>query len=388
MRFSNIVSGRVILEIVGIQFVTAVLMFGVSDAGLSRSITLPFRIIVLLVTIFTFLFVKKKGRLTKEYLLFLLFFVSFTIRIILDIFFGNVVVADPFQLLLFLLVIELPSLVILFFTSKYIQYGSLSSALYYILAFSTVFVAFDKGLSLFRLVELDSRISGSVALSTISLGHMSVSLIIFSFLYIHKSSGFKLLVGILTALLGILVMLASGSKGPIFSLVVVAVFALVSSLKTFRSRLMVILLAFSLFILLIKPLLELINAVAPYLGNRLSNSYYNKDLGGREIYYARAKEEFFSSPVIGPGFQIKVNGKFDYAHNIFWDIALGTGLLGSIIFLIICLMLFRRAFGMIGTEKTWVSLLFIQFFSFHIWSGAFYIDPLFILLTGLVSLHE
>lgn len=388
MIFRKLVSFRLILELVGIQFVTAVLMSSVNSPLVSRYITLPFRFVVFALTLFILIFGKKSFHITKLYLFYLVFLVIYVSRILIDLFFGNVVVSDQQQLLMFIFLIEIPSLAVLISTWRLINFTRLFNFIYVVLLFSTFYVAFTKGLSLVYLQSLDTRVSGSVALSTISLGHMAVSLIA---LALVNSSSFVLynkVIAIIAISVGLLVLLASGSKGPIFSLICVLICRFIWGFRRWHFRFLFTIVMFSVLLGLTRPMLSVVKQFVPYLGNRLISSVENMDLGGRDHYYESALRDILDSPFLGPGFQIKVNGKFDYAHNIFLDIVLGLGFGGLLFFVVLSVLLFKKAGHIYRDGNRWIPLLFIQYFTFHLWSGAFYMDPLFILLVGIICLYE
>ena len=58
---------NVILLFIGVQFVTSFFLVGVEDPSLSRSVTLPFRLLVLVLSIYIIFFTKKSAIVDRSF---------------------------------------------------------------------------------------------------------------------------------------------------------------------------------------------------------------------------------------------------------------------------------------------------------------------------------
>lgn len=100
-----------------------------------------------------------------------------------------------------------------------------------------------------------------------------------------------------------------------------------------------------------------------------------------ELWY-RAWEYFKDSPLYGGYLEVDGN----YPHNIFFEIAMNTGLIGLLLFFVpftyfcIYILIIKNIKG-----GYFIPLLFILGFSMHLFSGALYFAPILFTALGLVG---
>ena len=108
----------------------------------------------------------------------------------------------------------------------------------------------------------------------------------------------------------------------------------------------------------------------------------NDVTSGRDILYVHAIENIKNNPVFGSPLFIKG----EYVHNSILESFLGLGLLGGLLFITIIGKVLVTAFRMAEQDKRYlfVSLLFIQYLSYSLFSRTLSMLPLFWLSIYLV----
>ena len=382
---------NIILLFIGVQFVTSFFLVGVEDPTLSRSVTLPFRFLVLVLSMYIIFFTKKSAIIDRIFFFWVLFLIVFTIIICWDIFTGKVIPIDKNQILMFIFLINFPLVFSLQSSLMHIDFDKVLKYVYYLSIFTTLFIIFTNP-SVFSISNMiEERVSGSVAFSTISFGHFcsTISLLAINNFFYRDKNKLQLLTSFLIFLFGMFCMIKSGSRGPIFSMIFIGTFVYLIKSKNIVSFFKkIILVSISIFSLINLFLIVLKN-ISPYLEQRLRVSIENGDLGGRQSYYDIAFEYISNNLFFGKQFLLKFN-EYDYfyAHNIFLDILIASGIFGLLFFLVIMIKVFKNINYIFKNEKSyiWLCLIFLQYFTFHFLSGAFYMDPIFIGTTTLLIL--
>jgi len=117
---------------------------------------------------------------------------------------------------------------------------------------------------------------------------------------------------------------------------------------------------------------------------RVMDSYADIKFGGqvdRFVLWSRAFEQYQQSPYIGNGLEITGVG---YPHNITVETLLTMGLGGCVLFIWLQVCFIAKAKAVLAFDSTaWMSLLALQYMVLTIFSGSFYCSPEF---WGLVLL--
>jgi O-antigen ligase len=224
-------------------------------------------------------------------------------------------------------------------------------------------------------------------LNPISLGHLGVTLAVFSvWQLMHKEKGIKktwrgdslLATGIL---LGFYIMVAANSRGPIIAACCCFLFIIAGSSLRRKS---VMLLMGACIVILSFPL-------AAYLEETLGISAYDRlfsaDVAAdssRQLLYEVAFQEFSLSPFTGAG--LEVRGLQTYPHNLIMEAFMATGIFGGLffLFLVIGLALSTLRLYKKNPEGGWIPLLFVQYLVASQFSGAIYSSTYFWLAVGLL----
>jgi len=202
------------------------------------------------------------------------------------------------------------------------------------------------------------------ALNPISLGHLGVQLILFAmwalFLRQGEMKNSVKLMFLVASLLGLYLTLVANSRGPLVSLVVAALFAIMAS--NLRSKYWVLglmLVAAAAF----APLLTLVDHVAgTNVYDRLLGTSQFEEVStlGRIELYTSAWDQFLKFPLTGYGLEDPVFG--GYPHNIVIEAFMSTGLVGGLLMLTILILTLIMCYRMLRTVPSfgWLALLVIQ----------------------------
>ncbi|WP_080642479.1 O-antigen ligase family protein [Variovorax paradoxus] len=224
-------------------------------------------------------------------------------------------------------------------------------------------------------------------LNPISLGHLGVTLAVFSvWRLMHKDEcvqrtwrGNLLLV--MGVLLGLYIMVAANSRGPIIAACCCFLFIIAGS--NFRRRSLMLLIGVCIVILLF-PL-------ATYLEQTLGISVYDRlfsaDVASdssRQLLYEVAFQNFSMSPFTGAG--LEVRDLQTYPHNLIVEAFMTTGIFGGLLFIFFVGILALSALKLYKKkpEGGWIPLLFAQYLVASQFSGAIYSSTYFWLAIGLL----
>lgn len=215
------------------------------------------------------------------------------------------------------------------------------------------------------------------SLNPISVGHLGLSLILLSiwpFIYAGKLSfGYKKIVNIAAGLLGLYLLLASASRGPLITLIFVLVFYFTG--QNIR-RYWKILPVFALFFVIVTQGAQYIEDDGSYrVLSRSEGAFSGEDVAvlGRQLAYLGAINQFTQSPIYGSSLEEKITRK--YPHNVVLESFMATGLIGGLSFLFLILYGFYISYKIVKMkhEHGWISLIFMQYLIAAQFSGALYL---------------
>lgn len=221
--------------------------------------------------------------------------------------------------------------------------------------------------------DVSKLYSGRASLKTlnpITLGHAGVSLIVLSYLYATFESikSRRLIVVFIACVMGLVALVASGSRGPFLSLVACVVFLL--AVKGFDWKL--------------TAALVLIVIVAYYMADSLD--IYIFERAGKELLEDRSRSAIVSEALS----LIKANwflgaGIFSmatYPHNLIVESYLVVGMVGFFLFILIFLVNIYYAVTLHWSGRSLLMpLLYVQYCSYYMVSGSIYDASMFWLLT-------
>jgi len=364
------------------------------ESSPSRLITVPYRLVVLLYSIFLLILnINDKNerrnlpsnnlKLSPISLLFL-FIILYSIRLIYDLGYNSYLVRDTNEYLFFWFGICLvPGISFLFLKSENAKKYLYLSWLF--LAISSVLVL--PLLSQNSLIQ--GRLSGA-ALNPISLGHQSASLILIAIYNLlqnktndavnHKARNFinNKIVNALLIILGITLIIFSASRGPVIALIVVIILQLIKSIRWNLSYIYFFkVTSLSIFITAIVTFSSsfAIDSGSKFLdrfSSLLSGDEFNSNFVQRPELFSKAIELIAEYPIFGYGLEVPNIG---YPHNLILEAFLATGILGGFLFLLIYIYAGIKAISMIMAKNNvwgWLGLLYIQYAIGAMFSGNLY----------------
>lgn len=241
---------------------------------------------------------------------------------------------------------------------------------------------------------LNSIISGMVMtrletnkLNPISLGHLSVTILIYLFFikqYLKKILNYIDILALIGAFVGLIM---SNSKNPILTLLIVILFAYYLK-HGFKPKFYIAILI-SLIIIIFSYIL-FIYVFDIYIFERFSYMFSedNESSMSRISSYSEGLELFLSNPIFGKSFLLPLGG---YPHNIFIDVLMSLGLIGFFIFTYLSSLTFRTIIliNRMKQELVIIGLLFIQYFIAYQTSGSFFeASYIFILMSLIISVKN
>ncbi len=233
--------------------------------------------------------------------------------------------------------------------------------------------------------------------STLTFGDNGAYLVIISLAIVSRLKNDKYkLTSLVLAILGIIIGFFSigraASRGPLLGCIAAFIYIAFNSTKFIKLVLIGLLLTASMSIV---AFLNYLESSAPVLYSRILLSIEEMDTSGRDKIFEDGFKILEDSPIIGGNPVILMNnGEFTSFHNCYLDIAIGTGVIGGLIFIILILSL---AINSIKLRKemttTWDLLVMgmLWFFIFRSLSGVSIIENItydICIVTTMVIIHR
>ena len=238
--------------------------------------------------------------------------------------------------------------------------------------------------------DIAMRMDGNAALTTIAFGQLGITAIIIGACMIATERNL-LVRSVLPAFLiviGTLISLRSGSRGPLLCLIAIIVFTTITRARKLSNGILLSLLFTGLVVVFYQGILALIAHIAPVLVERLLYSASNEE---RALLLQEAWEAFLNSPVTGDRFAIiHADGKFIYSHNMLLDALMGTGIIGGLVFAAMYVSSITDSYRIAKHDLSylWIVLILIQHITAGMTSSAFYLKPVITALIIFVSLSS
>ncbi|MEE4001067.1 O-antigen ligase family protein [Tenacibaculum sp. FZY0031] len=381
--FDKLVNLYIIILIIGFLFIgTIPKLIG----GSEESLSVQFRIVVLMLSLFFIISTIFSRRINKVYLAPFLFFIIFwfiySLRLIHDLY------IDPIKLYTdtpssryaqFAFGVTLvPSVALLIVIQAYkINISKILSRLYYILLIIlSIALYFRAG------ADLQGRTTGDLNVGILLFGQFGATLSILSvYRFMKEKRNLKNnLLHFFGFIIGVSSIFVSASKSPFLALIVVVLLLLFLWYGSIKSVFLILIIGGVLGAYFVDIALFLNNY---FKSNFLERLFYAIEVGGdnaREIIVSTAFNEFIDNPFFGNAFLIQ-NPKLvgSYPHNLVVESLMSTGILGGGVFIIWVIKSLRESFRVIRkhSDLTWVALLFLQYFIFGMFSKNLYSSDLF-----------
>jgi len=371
-------------------FITVISAFvGISD---TQIYTVPFRAFTLGVSIVVIVIsVKKEISVSKELLVFLVLWSILLLRIFVDLEVQTqFYITEMWKGRIWLFVVGLimiPGLSILLSVNK-IRFEKVINDL---CVLGWVFLVFAISNSVVDASRYE-RLDANIGLVSINFSRAS-ALIGLAFFVKGAYCEIEYRKKILYYLLGVIafyVTLRTGSRGPLIALVLVLMYWLYMLSDNFLFRGIIIFIS-GLFVFFGKEILiSLIDLASPITAHRINLALIGEDLSAnsRVETYFWFLDKIIDSPFIGSHFaKFSSYGVPYYAHNIFLDVLLATGVVGFLLLVYLLYMMLRKN-SMAFRESRYYDysfgLLFMLLFAVLLFSDAYYLNPEFNLLFLLL----
>ncbi len=374
-----------VLCFVGYQLVTTLFLPATSDwEGISRSVTIPYRVFALTVALGV-IFLNLKTRIGTTHLALKVFWV-YWVALIIRIFYDancriDLHLNDANRLWLHIFGVCLPAMYSLMKSYKMIDLDKALIWIYATTAMVLILSLFNNTSLLLASEEITQRLGGNLALGTISFGHLGATGVIMSFFILFKKTRLGYLCKLTVfsiMLLSFFLMLRAGSRSPILALVATMMFWFFARKKDITIGFFITGTVIILLMLFIDPIIDFIGDISPVMEYRLKASVHEGDSSGRDQIFKLALQSFWDQPFLGKQFAMFDNGDLRYSHNIILDSLMGLGVWGGGAMIYVLWSAVKTAYLSIknNDEYFWVLLLLIQHIIFSMFSGAIYFNGL------------
>jgi O-antigen ligase len=230
---------------------------------------------------------------------------------------------------------------------SFVSLSMLISVVLFIPSFYEMFIGggFSSGMGRFALAQFDKGTNPILFGAT-----FAVALMIFMVRLIEKGKlDIKLLIG---ALISLFLLVMSGSRGPVISFIVAALFYYLISLNKMKTRTKIL-----SAVAIITIVMGIIGTVPPQVISTYAYTFTSEaqesevsSVFQRLTMWKQSIEEFKESPILGVGFGNSAGG-IGYPHNIVLEIGAEFGSLGLLILLLIVYFTWQEASSQLKIRK-------------------------------------
>jgi O-antigen ligase len=284
------------------------------------------------------------------------------------------------ELLLFFLVIVVVPSFSLIFLKNYEFLKGLETPLIIVFSLTSILIILGGEFA-------SDRLSGNLILNPITSGHIAVSgliLILSSALGYAQNIRLHTVTILSFSIILLLTVMMSASRGPMLSLLIVAVVMLFY--KVSLKKIILIIIA-SIF--LISIYMIILSDTSLIQANRFSVDFGSEGGGGeaRVLLWKTGVDIFLQNPFFGGNTTTTIG----YVHNIFIEVMHSMGMIGTLLFSFLLFRVFKTIYLLLKYKHrmAWVGFLFIQHFIASLLSGNIYSSDyfwyLFVILLGIGS---
>ncbi len=376
-----------ILLLVGFTIVS---MFPDAFSLNSRIITVPFRAVILSLSIVIILynvFTKHSNRFGKTEFFFIAFWVFYSIKAVIS--FKMYAFSEPMALLetevysRIIGITFIPSLAVLTINEKDIDYPLFFKYVYY-----TLFLILLLNVFVGIKYDVQGRSSGFMSMYSISFGHLGVSLALLSIykLLYEVKSRYIWVIPFFGMILGLYVLYASGTRSPLIAFILCLCFLLYLKNKLKYLGFFLLLLCTGVVALIyFRPQYDAVGQSSSFL-NRVTNMIVSGDSSGRGELYQQGIKIFTEHPIFG-GRILYFDG--GYPHTIFIEVLMAMGIVGMVLYLFffkkcIIYLLELKKIKENREPVFWVSILWLQYFVLSLFSYNLHSSPEIWYLTSMI----
>lgn len=351
--------------------------------GISRMVTVPYRALALVIAIIVLLLNYKVKGAQKVLALnvFWIFWMFFIARVYYDVNLrSDVLLSDVSQLWLYIFGI---CLLPMYAIQKSFYFINTDLALSWIIGgvfLILVTALFNNDSQILNSGEVAERVGASIAVNTITFGHIGAMGVILSlFMLQRKKGGYKKKIFYLFIIaLSVFTLLKAGSRSPIVALLIVLLFWVFAKGKYVIQSIIITLFLILLIVVFSDNILHLMGKISPVIELRMRATVDGGDTSGRELLFYEAFDSFAESPLLGSQFAFIRNNSFVNSHNIIMDALMGLGFLGGCALLYVLLKSIKVSYlnTHFKNPTSWISLILIQQIVICVTSGALYYEQL------------
>ncbi len=347
----------------------------------SSTLTVPFRIVVLALSVLVILTALQKRHRERIPALLVVFFLIYTLRLCYDLVFVNAAGAGT-ALVYFLALVFIPVTASMLAGTAALQDTIFARWLLIMALATTALTLISNKLGLgynpWDYAGEESVRLGFKALNPISLGNIAGICIISStylLLGTHQGRAIRF-----AAWLGLpmaaMVLLLANSRGP----VIAVAFALLWFMAR-KSRRIIYALPFALILFLLVPL---DNILILNVADRFSGPFMeDAAIAGRLLAQGEALQAFFKYPFFGAHYIDPNLGPGNYPHNLLIETAMALGMVGLTLFLAMLWMAIAKSVSYVDVKHPFIVMLMAQQFIMAQLSGALWASDSFFLLLSL-----
>lgn len=383
----NLVLAIIGYAVVATTFLPAVdpLDTSIDLESISQRFTIPYRALSLFLSLYM-LWAVRKERMSYPIQIKVFFFYwgLWLIRIFFDLFVRDDIVAfNKNKTILFVMISFVYALSIVR-SIKHINVELAYKFLLFLSFVSIIALVIKNPLFLIAGDMIETRMSGSIGINTISTALVAgILFILLFFAYKDTQLGKKIkALIILLLLITLIITTRAGSRGPVISLIAVLLFYYWD--KLINPKNILFLFSFIFVIIVFYGLfLSFLNEISPVLVQRLTEKNEENVVSRFELYDL-AWKGFCQSPLLGYAYGVKAAGNVcTYPHNVFVEAFHGLGIFGGIVFLLLTFYVIHASYKIVKEKKNfWVALICMYVFVESVFSGCFYEDPM---LSALMS---
>ncbi len=229
-----------------------------------------------------------------------------------------------------------------------------------------------------------------IALNPISVGHLGAAVSILSvwwLMYRGVPTALQAILVMLAGMLGLYLMAAGGSRGPLVAFGATLIFLILVSRIRQAAIMVAVAAAIGAIVVLLALLLEGEFGFSAFSRLFAQNHLEDDDVSVRLLLYREALEGILAHP--WTGFAIETPSHRVYPHNIILEVFMAVGVIGGGLFLLVVtglavkgIVWFRRR-----PAQAWMVLIFIQTFVGAQFSGALFMVTTFWISVGaMISL--
>ncbi len=356
-------------------YVVLLFLFSAGLSKLSRAITIPLRLFITVVFLYFIFNNWTRIKIKWQTQLFLFFSFFYLVRIVLDEFFLEHYYLTSLELFLYFFSFS----IIPFFTISVIniqkkELNFIAKAFVSSSIIFSVLAAFIYGKYIGKVRRLTSTTADEDVISPLALSYCASLVIGFlvSYLIYNKVPIYVKYLSLLAIGFSVVPFFLGASRGGIFAIFIPFLLMLLNGGNLVNQ------LGKTLFVFVISIfiLIYLDSVLQSGLLERFTNTSDNIEKGSNEAIrveiWNSSINQFLNNPFFGD--KLRVNGWGGYPHNIIIESLQTMGIIGFIPLLILIINSFKIAFSIFRYNKNyaWISIIFIQAFLQHIFSGAIY----------------